>query len=156
MKSNQIPYKDMQKVDQSLKLLGKARSINGRAVAEDVIAHVRAGKKVNMQKIQMAHGYTKQSAKSMKATRTKSYKEAIFDYVSSMKSLRDKAIKALHSKDLDEAKIFDLNLLLKNLNHDIQLIEGKATEKIDNTPSIVVYGSDDFLSSQLNNGSVKP
>ncbi len=143
-------------VNKSLKIPRKARSVNGKAVADDVIAHLRNGKKVNMQRIQKAHGYSDASAKSMQATRTKSYKETIFDYVKSMESLRDKTIKALHSHDLDEAKLFDLNLLLKNLNHDIQLVKGKATENLATHASVIVYGSDDFLAMQLNNGSVKP
>lgn len=143
-------------VKKSIKIPRKARSVNGKAVADDVIAHLRNGKKVNMQRIQKAHGYSDTSAKAMMATRTKSYKETIFDYVKSMESLRDKTIKALHSHDLTKAKLFDLNLLLKNLNHDIQLIRGKATENITTRASVVVYGSDDFLAMQLNDGSVKP
>lgn len=148
-------------IDELAKELGlketrRSSSINAKEVARDVIAHVRAGKKVNMQKIQKAHGYTAASAKSMKATQTKAYKEEMFDYVASMKTLREKTINALQRKDLDEAKLFDLNLLLKNLNHDIQLVEGKATENVNHQQNIVVYGSEDFLAMQLNKGLVKP
>lgn len=118
-------------------------------VAQDVINRVRQGKKVNMQEIQKAHGYSDFSAKAMKATRTKTYKEEMQTFLSKMERVRDKTLMALDKKDLDEAKIFDLNLLLKNLNHDIALIRGNATENIAIAPSVVVYGSDDFLAMQM-------
>jgi hypothetical protein len=127
----------------------KGRSVNAKAVAQDVIAHIRQGKKVNMQVIQKAHGYSDYSAKTMNATKTKSYQEEMSTYLNSMAQLRDKTLKALHSKDLDSAKIFDLNLLLKNLNHDIQLLQGKSTENVAHSTNVVVFGSDDFLAMQM-------
>lgn len=124
-------------------------SHNARAVALDVIAKVRAGQKVNMQEIQLAHGYSRASAKSMKATRTRTYKEEMSSVVSSMSRLRDKTIKALDGKDLNDAKVFDLNLLLKNLNHDLQLLQGKSTQNIATATQVVVFGSSDFLALQM-------
>lgn len=127
----------------------KARSIHGKAVARDVIDHVRRGKKVNMQVIQKAHGYSESSAIAMKATKTKGYQEEMSSFVDEMARLRDKTIKALHSKDLDQAKIFDLNMLLRNLNHDIQLIQGKSTENVAHATNVIVFGSNDFLAMQM-------
>lgn len=124
-------------------------SFQGRAVAKEVIKRVREGKKVNMQEIQKAHGYSAASAKSMKATFTRSYKEEIANVLTKMDSLRIKTLDALHAKDLNDAKVFDLNLLLKNLNHDIQLLQGRSTENLATATQVVVFGSDDFLAMQM-------
>lgn len=120
-------------------------------VANEVINRVRQGKRINMQEIQLANGYTKSSARAMKATQAKAYQETINPVIKQMASLRDKTLRALHNKDLDDTKVFDLNLLLKNLNHDLQLLEGKSTSNHAHVNTVVVYGSDDFLALQMNN-----
>jgi excinuclease UvrABC nuclease subunit len=124
-------------------------SHNGKAVARDVIATVRAGKRVNMQEIQIRNGYSVSSARAMKATQTTSYQEEIKPVIDEMERLRSKVLASLHRKDLDEAKVFDLNLLMKNLNHDLQLLNGKSTANHSHMNTVVVYGSDDFLALQM-------
>jgi hypothetical protein len=52
-------------------------SENAKAVAQEVIATVRKGEKVNKQKIQRRHCYSAKSGKSMKAFETKTYQEEI-------------------------------------------------------------------------------
>lgn len=125
------------------------RSIMAKQVAKDVIDKVRTGKRINLQEIQKAHGYSVSSASAMKATQTLSYQEEIRPVIESMESLRKKVLVALHRKDLDTTKVFDLNLLLKNLNHDTQLLNGKSTANNSHINKVVVYGSDDFLAQQL-------
>ena len=66
-----------------------------------------------------------------------------------MENLRQRTLTALQRKDLDKATLYDLTQLLKTTNHDLQLLGGKATENIATTPTVIVYGSEDFLSKQM-------
>lgn len=102
------------------------RSFNAKAVAKEVIDTVRKGKKVNMQVIQQKHGYSKTSAKAMKATNTKSFKEAIDPVLDAMKTERDAVLKAMKGKR-SKAKYRDLMDGLDKLTKNIQLLGGKET-----------------------------
>ncbi len=148
IKNNIMDITDSELIKKT-KTVRRKHSFMGEAVANDLIDKVRKGQKINMQEIQKAHGYSETSALAMRATQTQAYKEAINPVLERMTSLRDKVLNALHRKDLDEQKVFDLNLLLKNLNHDTQLLGGKATQNHAHVNKIVVYGSDDFLSLQM-------
>lgn len=136
---------------------GKKRSINAQNVAKQVIDTIGKGKPVVLKEIILANGYSKSVAESPeKVTDTWSYKEAMATYEQKLVKLRDKTIDALSRKDLPNEKTFDLTGLFKVTDHSTALIQGKSTENIAHKSEVVVFGTEDFLSRQLNNGSVKP
>lgn len=105
-------------------------SENAKSVAREVIDRVRKGKKVVLGEIIRKQGYSKAvSVCPTKVTKTESYQEEIKPVVQRMKELRDRTIKAISGKELDDERLVDLNNLMKNLNHDIQLLSGEDTEK---------------------------
>ena len=136
------------------------RSISAEMVAKDVIDKTVKGEKVVMGQIMKAHGYSEITARVPdKVINTFSYQATIAPYIEKLSYLRDKTIAALNNKDLDEAKIFDLTVLMKNTNHDLQLLQGKSTENVATKTQVVVYGSEDFLAQQMervNGGSTRP
>lgn len=105
-------------------------SENAKAVAREVISKVRKGQKVVLGEIIRKQGYSKTVSESpTKVTKTDSYREEIKPVVERMKELRDRTIKAISGKELNDERLADLNNLMKNLNHDIQLLSGEDTEK---------------------------
>lgn len=102
------------------------RSRNAKAVAQEVIETVRKGKKVNFQEIQKKHGYSERSAKAMKATQTKSFKEEIDPVLDAMERERSAILKDLKNKR-SKAKYRDLIDGLDKLTKNIQLLGGKET-----------------------------
>ncbi|QGH73082.1 MAG: hypothetical protein [Podoviridae sp. ctviO18] len=102
-------------------------SENAKAVAQEVIKTVRNGKKINMQEIQQKHGYSKESAKSMKAKNTKTYKAEIKPLLDRLEEERDRAISLLE-KTSSKAKYRDLVDGLDKITKNIQLLGGKSTE----------------------------
>lgn len=105
-------------------------SENAKAVAREVLSKVRKGQKVVLGEIIRKQGYSQTVSESpTKVTRTESYQEEIKPVVQRMKELRDRTIKAIAGKELDDERLVDLNNLMKNLNHDIQLLSGEDTEK---------------------------
>ena len=101
-------------------------SENAKAVAQEVIKKVRKGEKINKQKIQRRHGYSKTSAKSMKATTTKTYKEEIKPIVEMMEQERIRALEQA-AKVRGKAKYRDLIDSADKLTKNIQLLGGKPT-----------------------------
>ena len=85
------------------------------------------GEKINKQKIQRKHGYSKASAKSMKATITKTYKEEIKPVIEIMKKERREALKRA-MKVRNKAKYRDLIDSADKLTKNIQLLKEKPTE----------------------------
>lgn len=101
----------------------------GREVAMDVLQAVRKGEKPNLQKIQLKHGYTKNSAKAMRATLTKGYKETISSVVEGLEKERNRLIRALSKRDLSNEKYKDMMDGVDKLTKNIQLLNGGATER---------------------------
>lgn len=105
------------------------RSLNAKKVAVDVSENIRKGKRVNLGKILQKNGYSKSTAESPSlVTNTKSYKEVIDPFVKAMMSERNAAIKAM-AKVRDKAKYRDFTDALDKLTKNIQLLQGKDTEK---------------------------
>lgn len=133
------------------------RSLRARKVAQDIIDNLGKDVQRTEGEIVRANGYAESVARNPQMVKeTASYKEVMGPYIQSLQSLRQKTIAALHSKDLDNAKMFDLTMLLKQTDHSLALAQGKSTENIAHKQEIVVFGSDDFLSRQLQNGSARP
>lgn len=126
------------------------KSINAENVARKVLAKIEKGEKVSVGKIMREVGYSKGfSVQPSRVVSTFSYQATIAPYIQRLVTLRDKTALAISSKDLDNEKLYDLTTLMKNINHDLQLLQGKSTENIANKTEVVVYGSDDFLAKQM-------
>jgi len=104
-------------------------SENAKAVAKDVIERVRNSKKINFQEIQQNRGYSKNSAKAMKAKSTQSYQNEIKPIVERLIEERDRAIRAMKGK-ISRAKYRDLTDAADKLTKNIQLLSGGSTEKV--------------------------
>lgn len=76
-------------------------------------------------------GYKGRVPYSGEIWKSKPIQRALAGTAERMKKLRDKTILAISRKDLSREKLSDLSTFLKNLNSDIQLLEGKATVNVD-------------------------
>ncbi len=102
-------------------------SENARAVAQEVIATVRKGQKVNKGAIIKRHGYSDTvSKRPSKVTDTDSYKQEINPVVKAMEKERDAILKAL-PKMRSKAKYRDLIDGADKMTKNIQLLSGGKT-----------------------------
>lgn len=116
----------------STKVAPKIKSSpNAKLVAQDVMAAVSKGQKVNLYQIMVRRGYSLKSARAYKATKTQTFKREMSTVVGMMEKIRRDALESLQNKDLNKQGVFGLSLLVKNLTHDIQLLKGRATARID-------------------------
>lgn len=107
-------------------------SENAKAVAREVIQRVRKGEKVNFQEIQQNHGYSANSAKSMKAKETETYKMEIKPLADRLKDEIDRIQLEMTRRDLTEEKYQILVDALDKINKNYQLVSGGATERVIN------------------------
>jgi len=106
-------------------------SENAMAVAKEVIETVRKGKKVNKGDIILNHGYAESiSLAPTKVTETKSYQSVMNPFVEELITERNRAIKAMKLKDLDQVAYDKLSKVVDELTKNIQLLSGKETEKV--------------------------
>lgn len=132
-------------------------SMNAKRVADKVIEQVGSGGKVVLAKAIREAGYSEAVVNTpSKVTDQDEYKDAIASYTDKLVKLRDKTLNALSGKDLTKERLYDVTGLFKVVDHSTALTLGKATENIAHKSEVVVFGSDDFLARQLDNGSVKP
>lgn len=104
-------------------------SDRARQVARDVIKNLR-NPKMTKGKILRQNGYAESVSKSPTiVTETKSYQEEMRPVLKRLEGLRDKVISELEKKDISNERFTELGKTLKDLNHDIQLLGGKPTEK---------------------------
>ncbi len=106
-------------------------SENAKAVANEVIARVRKGLLVDKGKILKKNGYSPSVCKKpKKVTNTKAYKEVVEPIVERMKRERDRQMKALMEKDLDEVDYEKLTRSFDTFTKNIELLSGRDTERI--------------------------
>ena len=106
-------------------------SKNAEAVAKEVIEKVGKGLKVNMGEIIENHGYKKSiSINPKKVKKTKSYQKVIKPFVDMLVEERDRAVKELKNKSLDDVSYKDLTSVIDTLTKNIQLLSGGNTERI--------------------------
>ena len=104
-------------------------SENAKAVAEDVLKKLNNSKKVVFKEIMEKRGYAEATIKNPKnVTETKSFQEVVSPIVDRMKGIRDKIVAEMEIKDTSQERLSDLSTILKNINHDIQLLSGDPTE----------------------------
>jgi len=98
-------------------------------VAKDTIKAVVKGKKPNIYRSSIKHGYSKSSAKSHKVLNTKTYKNIMDDFVKQMKRIKKKNLDNLEDKvnKNEKATIRDNAYLDDLMTKNINLLEGKAT-----------------------------
>lgn len=77
----------------------------------------------------MKHGYSRLSAKSSKAIRTKAYKEAIRPVVEQMEEERQRAI-TMMKKKIGKAKYRDLVDSVDKLTKNLRLLNDQSTSNV--------------------------
>ena len=128
-------------------------SLMAREVALDSIKAVGKGKKPNIYKSSLKHGYSYYSAKANKATSTKTYQNIMSDFIGQMKK-----IKARNLKNLEEAVIKNEKNTMRDLAYvddlmtkNINLLEGKATEISEDVTEIkTAEEAKEYLKKVLN------
>ena len=131
-------------------------SLMAEQVALEAIKTVRKGEKPNIYRIQRKHGYSHASAKSMKATTTKTYKITMADFVSKMKKIKQKNLDNLEVKVNDDennnkSTIRDHAYLDDLMTKNINLLEGKATEITEEKTDIKsIEDAKEYLKKALN------
>ncbi len=118
-------------------------------LAREVIKRVRQGKKINMQELQIKAGYSPSSAKSMKGVNTKHFQDTVTPVIEKMKLIHVKALDNILERDYKKERMDSVVNVARQMVHDTQLLQGKSTENV--ATNVVVYGSDDFLATQINN-----
>lgn len=137
---------------ETIKTKPKRASLRAYSVANEVVNAVRQNKKINMQEVQIRHGYTPQSAKSMAATRTQTYRDTVAPVIEQMKRIHQKALQNIEERDFTDERLDSVVNVARQVVHDTQLLQGRSTENV--ATNVVVYGSDDFLSIQANGDSM--
>lgn len=104
-------------------------SENAKAVAMDVIDHLKKGKKVILGEILRKHGYSDLVSRSPHiVTDTLGYKMVMNDFIKQMMHHRDKVLKEMEVTDLSTVDYDKLSQSLTRLNHDIDLL-GSSDER---------------------------
>jgi len=105
---------------------------NQERVVKMTVENLRKGKRIIKGEILKKSGYAKSTTTHPKVIyESDGVKQGLKPIVDELKELRNRTIKALKTKNLKNEKVQELNNLLKNLNHDIQLLEGEPTERFD-------------------------
>jgi len=103
----------------------------GRAVALEVIEHVRKGERPVLGKIIKKHGYTKSiSLHPGKVTKTKDYQAVISDFVKALDEKRKRAISHINEGKLKKSSARDLAYITDTLTKNHQLLSGGHTEDV--------------------------
>lgn len=123
------------------------RSQRAYSVANELVDNIRKGKDTNLTRLQMKHGYSYSSANSMNAMRTDTFKEVVAPVIDKMKAIHSKALDNIIERDYTKERLDSVVNVAKQMVHDTQLLQGKATENV--ATNVVVYGSDDFLATQI-------
>lgn len=106
-------------------------SANAKAVAEEVVKRLRKSKKINLGEIIRSKGYSKSvSTAPQNVTETKSYRQVVEPIVEKMKRERDRMMKALSEKDLNEVDYEKITRSFDIFTKNIELLSGNDTERI--------------------------
>lgn len=105
-------------------------SLAARQVAEDVLGNIGRGIKPNITKLAIKRGYSPKTADKGEVQKTKSYQRVIQPFVARMQKERNRIIKAMENKDLDNEEYQTLSRSLNSFTHDIQLLSGGSTENV--------------------------
>lgn len=100
-----------------------------KEVAREVIRTVGKGRRANISKIGVEKGYSVQSARSGKITKTKSYQAEVTPLIQSLEEERRAIILRL-KKVRSKARYRDLIDGLDKITKNLQLLTGGATENI--------------------------
>lgn len=107
-------------------------SVNAENVAIEVVKSLGKSRKISLGKIIRKNGYSNRTSLTPKnVTETKSYKKITEPVLEQLKKERERAIKRL-SKTISKAKYRDLIDGIDKFTKNIQLLEGKPTDRTDN------------------------
>lgn len=106
-------------------------SLNAIAVAHKVLETVSKGERVNMKRIMLEQGYSKNIAKQpQRVTKQKAYQEVISQAVGKMDQVRDKALVALLKKNMNDEKAVPLATVVDIMTKNTQLLSGRSTDNV--------------------------
>lgn len=103
-------------------------SENAKAVAEEVIKRVSNGEQVNFREIHEKHGYSRRSARSLKAKTTKTYQTIMKPVIEQLAEHRQELLDAIKLRDLNGEPYKDLIHALDVVTKNHQLLSGDPTE----------------------------
>lgn len=98
-------------------------------VAKEVQAAVVAGRKPQLRKIMLKHGYSKSSALHGKVQQTTAYQQEMTSFADRLSLHREKILKRME-KTVSRAKYSDASLGLDRVTKVHQLLTGGATENV--------------------------
>lgn len=102
-------------------------------LAKKITENYRSKKTKTLGKMLEESDYTKSTSEQpSRIIKSKGVQKEIKPILQELEELRQRTITALKEKDLNQEKVQELNNLLKNLNHDIQLLSGGSTERVEN------------------------
>lgn len=85
-------------------------------------------------------GYEESMAKNpYQILGSETIQEGLKSTVDQMRKIRDKALKTLELKNLDEEKAKDISDIIDKLQKNIQLLSGEDTERVRYTPVLVKF-----------------
>lgn len=91
----------------------------------------------NMYEMMLEAGYSESTAKQQsRILSTVREKPEMQGVVAKLEKIRDNALNALEGKDLNKVDAGTIVRILKDLNHDIELLSGRATERDDGETSL--------------------
>ena len=105
-------------------------SINAENVAKEILGTIGTKKKPSVRAIAPKYGYSPTTANSGQIQQTQSYKNVMNPVIKQMEKERQRAIKAMTTKDLDDVRYNDLSDVIDKLTKNIQLLSGGATENL--------------------------
>ena len=114
-------------------ILKSMASLAARAVAHEVLETIGKGKRPNITKIAVKHGYAYKTASKGEVVKTLTYKRDTAQAIAVMERSRQKALDEMIGKDLSHESFTSLTVAVKNLTHDIQLLSGGSTSNTAHT-----------------------
>ena len=94
----------------------------------------------SLESLLLEAGYSESQAKSARQIIDgEGVQEGLSDTVNKMKKIRDKALKALEGKNLDDEKAKDIVDIADKIQKNIQLLTGGDTERVGIKPVLVKF-----------------
>ncbi len=109
-------------------------SMAAKQVAQEVVGMVGKGQIPNITKIALKKGYKYSTANSGKVQKMKGYTQVTEPFLIQLEKERQRVIKAMQSKDLDEVQYDKLSTVMDTLTKNMQLLSGKETERVGLVP----------------------
>jgi len=114
-------------------------SIMAEKTAQKVIETISKGQNPIVSKIAQEMGYSKNSAMTNVPQNTLTYQRTIGIYIKRLEKHRDKVLKAMEAKDLNKEDYRILSESLDRLSKQSLLLQGKSTDNVAVSVTVVDY-----------------